>query len=143
MLAQSIWRAVPERWFKLKLRIAFHNKRLNRPDAFGIDGNVFVTKVCERNFRTVDPPFWVLDEAINRYELRHRIRPGETVIDAGAYHGVLTLFFAARVGPRGKVIAIEPDSVSRAKLVSNLELNGDSDKNEHRGRRNQRTRRCK
>lgn len=43
------------------------------------------------------------------------IAPGSTVVDVGANVGILTLPFAKRVGPTGKVVAIEPDP-------SNLDL---------------------
>jgi FkbM family methyltransferase len=39
---------------------------------------------------------------------RNRLKPGMTVIDVGANAGVYTFSAATRVGPEGKVIAIEP-----------------------------------
>lgn len=48
---------------------------------------------------------------------------GDEVIDAGAHWGVFTLWAARRVGPRGHVIAIEPDPLNFAQLKRNVERN--------------------
>jgi FkbM family methyltransferase len=58
-----------------------------------------------------------------RLSLMSLARPGATVIDVGANIGATTLPIAARVGGDGRVIAFEPDPVSRARLEKNLELN--------------------
>jgi FkbM family methyltransferase len=39
---------------------------------------------------------------------RRFVRPGDTFIDVGANHGTAALVAAERVGPRGRVVAIEP-----------------------------------
>jgi len=52
------------------------------------------------------------------------LKPGMTFIDVGANDGYYSLFAARRVGPTGKVIAIEPSSRERAHLQRNLGRNG-------------------
>lgn len=52
------------------------------------------------------------------------LKPGMTFIDVGANDGYYTLFAARRVGPTGKVVAIEPSSRERAHLQRNLGRNG-------------------
>lgn len=54
---------------------------------------------------------------------RHYMRAGGTVIDAGANWGYFALVAAAVVGPRGRVIALEPDPRQYARLCRNVELN--------------------
>lgn len=54
---------------------------------------------------------------------RSRIREGDTVVDIGANIGAHTLHFARIVGPRGKVLAVEPTNYAMAKLVRNIGLN--------------------
>jgi hypothetical protein len=65
----------------------------------------------------------VWDPALSEFILRH-VHDGDVCVDAGANCGYFSLLLAQRVGPSGKVIAIEaaPDNVRR--LRANLELNG-------------------
>ena len=51
------------------------------------------------------------------------LKPGMVFIDVGANDGYYTLFAAKRVGPSGKVIAVEPSSRERAHLRRNLARN--------------------
>jgi len=52
------------------------------------------------------------------------LRPGMTVVDVGAHHGLYTLLAAKRVGRRGKVIAFEPSQRERRRLLRHVRLNG-------------------
>jgi FkbM family methyltransferase len=52
------------------------------------------------------------------------VRPGMTVLDIGANIGLHTVDLAGRVGPRGRVIAFEPNPAVRAELNANVLLNG-------------------
>jgi FkbM family methyltransferase len=51
------------------------------------------------------------------------LRPGMVFIDAGANDGFYTLFAARKVGPAGKVIAVEPSSRERVNLRRNIQRN--------------------
>src|SRR6185295_11683135 len=51
------------------------------------------------------------------------LKPGMTVIDAGANIGTHTLFFANTVGARGRVFAFEPQRVIYQMLCGNVALN--------------------
>jgi len=51
------------------------------------------------------------------------LRPGMTVLDVGAHHGLYALLAAKRVGWRGKVIAFEPSPRERARLLRHLRVN--------------------
>ena len=53
-----------------------------------------------------------------------RLRPGETVMDVGANIGCFTLYAAHRVGPGGRVIAIEPETETFLQLQRNIALSG-------------------
>ena len=48
---------------------------------------------------------------------------GEIVVDVGAHYGRYTLIAAKRVGPKGKVIAIEADPKNFDMLNKNIKLN--------------------
>jgi FkbM family methyltransferase len=50
-------------------------------------------------------------------------KPGQTVVDVGAHHGFYTLLAASRVGPRGRVIAIEVMPENLSLLRKNVETN--------------------
>ncbi len=56
------------------------------------------------------------------------LRPGDGMIDVGAHVGLTTVLGAARVGPEGRVIAIEPDETNLSALRRNVALNGFEDR---------------
>lgn len=58
--------------------------------------------------------------------LRRYVRPGSSVIDAGAHIGTHTLLMSRLVGPTGHVYAFEPQKKIHRELVHNLRLNGAS-----------------
>src|SRR6266704_1087737 len=51
------------------------------------------------------------------------LRPSMCFVDVGANEGMYTVFAAPRVGPTGKVLALEPSSREFRRLTANLELN--------------------
>src|SRR5439155_930915 len=51
------------------------------------------------------------------------VRPGMTVLDLGAHHGLYTLLASKRVGPKGKVFAFEPSVRERTALRRHVMLN--------------------
>jgi FkbM family methyltransferase len=63
--------------------------------------------------------------ALHEDEIIDQFRPktGDTVVDVGAHIGLYTIIAAKRVGPTGKVIAIEPDPGNCKLLKRNVELN--------------------
>jgi FkbM family methyltransferase len=52
------------------------------------------------------------------------IRPGMTVVDAGANIGYVSVFASKLVGPAGRVFCVEPDPANVALLRANLWRNG-------------------
>lgn len=52
------------------------------------------------------------------------LQPGDTIIDVGANIGCFSLLAAQRVGPTGRVIALEPEAATFAQLQRNIALNG-------------------
>jgi len=56
------------------------------------------------------------------------LRPGDTFVDLGANEGYFTAAGARRVGPAGRVLAIEPQRRLQAVLRRNFALNGCSDR---------------
>ncbi len=60
--------------------------------------------------------------------LAQRIKPGMTVVDAGANHGYFTLLLADLVGPEGRVAAIEPHPKTAELLRRTVGVNGFGDR---------------
>jgi FkbM family methyltransferase len=67
-----------------------------------------------------EPDFWAAALGV--------VRPGDHVVDVGAFHGVYTMAFARAVGPGGRVLALEPNPLSRRRLEEHLLLNGFADR---------------
>ena len=63
---------------------------------------------------------WELDETML---FRAHLRSGMTVVDVGAHVGYWTVLCARSVGPRGRVIAVEPHPGNAALLRSNVARN--------------------
>ena len=63
-------------------------------------------------------------EPQTRQILVDALREGDTFVDIGANEGVFSCLAAAKVGPRGKVVAVEPQQRLRDVLEINLALNG-------------------
>ncbi len=53
-----------------------------------------------------------------------RLRPSSTVFDIGAHQGVVAMLLAHRVGPEGRVIAVEASPHNAAVCRENAALNG-------------------
>ena len=61
---------------------------------------------------------------VRGYELKRRIRPGDVIVDAGAYPGDYAIFAARRAGASGRVICFEPGERNRAVLERNVKAAG-------------------
>ena len=80
--------------------------------------------------------WWLAENSALDHELIHHgfesaeidfvgrlLRPGMTVLDIGAHHGLYTLLASRRVGRSGRVIAFEPSPRERRRLVRHLRVN--------------------
>ncbi len=81
--------------------------------------------------------WWLTSNDVMSRHIRHRdsfeqgemafllrfLRPGFTVVDVGAHHGLYTLLSSTRVGPSGRVIAFEPSPRERRRLQLHLQIN--------------------
>lgn len=56
--------------------------------------------------------------------IESRLNVGDDYIDVGANIGLMTLYAARKIGPTGKVLAIEPNPETRAILERNVTRNG-------------------
>jgi FkbM family methyltransferase len=53
-------------------------------------------------------------------EVRRALRADEVFVDGGAHHGEVSIAFAHIVGAFRQIVAIEPDPVSRVRLIDNV-----------------------
>ncbi|HNT74456.1 MAG TPA: methyltransferase domain-containing protein [Anaerolineae bacterium] len=87
---------------------------------------LFVMKLIVRFVKKGDgvpcpfAPSWIVDNPLRRWDVRNALvyaglRPGETVLELGPGPGAFTLDAAQRVGPAGKVIAvdIQPEMIAQ------------------------------
>jgi FkbM family methyltransferase len=63
---------------------------------------------------------------------KHFVREGDTVFTAGANIGAHVVWFSRQVGPKGRVITCEPQSLIHEIMTHNLELNGCRNVDAHR-----------
>lgn len=56
--------------------------------------------------------------------LERVLRPGDSFLDVGANEGVYTVLAASVLGRDGRIVAIEPDGPTRARLSEHVALNG-------------------
>lgn len=117
---RAVWRSLPE-GLRDRLRVALYNRRC-APARFSLRDGVYGASVQGEELRTWDHPF-DLAEGLRRYLRRQAPSAGQVVVDAGAFHGHYSLWFAARVGPEGRVVAVEPDAGNLRGLRRNLALN--------------------
>lgn len=64
----------------------------------------------------------IYDAEVARY-LSHHIQPGAVCIDVGANVGVYALQFARWTGPRGRVVAFEPNPIAAGVLARHVRMN--------------------
>lgn len=63
-------------------------------------------------------------ETAERAFVQNFLKPGMSVLDVGAHHGLYTLLASKCVGREGRVISFEPSTRERKALLLNLRLNG-------------------
>ncbi len=109
--AHFLWRAVRPaylRWLRWLGRGGLV-RRINGTDSVRVIPELYtLSEECE-------PEVWS--------QVMREIRPGDTVADVGANVGLYALAAGNRVGPRGRVVAFEPEPSIFDQLRRNVELN--------------------
>jgi len=106
----ALWEEAAERNIVVPLTLSWHDKTVVNV-TLGNDNSLclYVCGSFEPN------EFAFLDQVLE---------PGMVFFDVGANDGYFTLFAARRVGPAGRVVAVEPSSRERVNLQRNVESNG-------------------
>jgi FkbM family methyltransferase len=118
-----VWAALPEGATKDWLRRIANNYAQRGSAKFSRKDGFYISETADFRVITAEPPFGVR-RLIEQFEHWHRVQPGEVVVDAGAFNGILMSVFAAQTGPTGRVLAFEPDALNRRKTLCNWKLNG-------------------
>jgi len=84
-------------------------------------GDIGKLYVCHDCRNSDMPATWEIDWW---KKLTQEIRPGDTIVDVGAYIGIVTIILARKTGITGKVLAFEPHPKNAALFKKNIKLNG-------------------
>ena len=97
-----------------------------RPFELKIKGLPGIKLYLDPKDQVMTPTILVLGnwEATETELFRRIVKPGDTVVDAGANIGYYTVIASRLVGDQGKVYAFEPEPVNFAMLHKNVHLNG-------------------
>ncbi|HKT35410.1 MAG TPA: FkbM family methyltransferase [Nitrospira sp.] len=89
-----------------------------------LNSGVLSTKLGNRVFERTYLIYKEVFEASHIRRLKDLVTPGTTIIDVGAFIGFFSLRFAQWVSDSGRVMALEPDPTSLARLRSRVERAG-------------------
>ena len=120
---ETIWRSLPNGKLKQGAREVLANLEYRGKARFHREDTTYVVETPRFTVRSAEPIYGLLN-LLGQFEGRHQVQPGEFVMDAGAFNGILTNVFAKVAGPNGKVISFEPDHMSQPRVLRNLALNG-------------------
>jgi FkbM family methyltransferase len=124
--------ALAESNARLHSRLAEIEKKLRTPGEAGEVSTVDVAGLDALEFETHERPDQYISVAIRRdgqFEphilavVRAMTRVGDTMLDIGANIGWFSVIGSRLVGPRGRLVAVEPDPVNFAILRRNLSRN--------------------
>jgi FkbM family methyltransferase len=96
------------------------------PFALKIEGMPGLKLYLDPKDEIITPTVLVLGswEATETAWFLRTVKPGDTIVDAGAHVGYYTTIGSRLVGDKGKVYAFEPDPANFALLQKNVRLNG-------------------
>lgn len=104
-----------------RIKVLYYNTKL--PEyKFSLKNSFYKTETGSWSIFSSTPLYFITKE-IERYEKYYKIGRDDTVIDAGAFNGILSLVYAEKA-KSGKVFSFEPDRKNLQGLEENLNLNG-------------------
>ena len=121
---RPLWRFLPESHLKEWLRLMIHNFQVGNSARFHLRGTEFITSIHGIKMVTLDHPYGLV-RAQQEYQTQYKIKPGDVVIDAGAFNGHLSLYFASVLGAQGKVISVECDQQNLQLMKKNFDRNNE------------------
>lgn len=122
-LLKTIYKILPSKALKESLKEVYFNSI--RKEKFKRKNNAYQTTFADKLAILTKLPMYYVVRDINRYETFYTIKKDDVVLDAGANHGYLSLYYGQKVGANGKVFAFEPDAINITEMESNIALNPD------------------
>lgn len=111
------------RYYKNQVRCLLYRRDKDAGFSVSYVDNYFEFVFSDFTIKTFDDCFYELKTTLPGYLRSHKLAPGETIVDGGAYVGAFALAAAKLVGNKGTVVAFEPDSLSSERLIQNMKLN--------------------
>ncbi|WP_430408547.1 FkbM family methyltransferase [Kordia sp.] len=120
-LLKTIYKMLPSKAVKESLKQVYFNRI--RKEKFKRKTNAYQTRFTDGiDMLTKLPMYYVVND-IARYETFYTIKKDDIVLDAGANHGYLSIYYGKKVGANGKVFAFEPDAINIVAMEENIALN--------------------
>jgi len=110
-------------YFLNRLRCLKHNLLEKNDFKVYYEKDYFKVIAKDFSFKSYDNPYYDVLVPLRGYLKEYQLRPGDAIIDGGAYTGHFSLMASKLVGAKGKVIAFEPDEDNYKTLLSNIKLN--------------------
>jgi FkbM family methyltransferase len=119
-IANEIYRKIPHGRFKslLKNVISYSMYKIPAPVEIYSLNNVEILLYKDRSISNKQ-----LVSEVRGYVTKRGINKNDTIIDAGAYTGIFSIYAAKKTGIKGKVLAFEPDPYNYLRLKQNIQLN--------------------
>ena len=117
----KIFKFFPESTLKNYVRCFFYNK-MQTDFRITFKNSVFYVEKDGLIMKFVENPFHIL-LTDKDYFIKSSLNENDTVLDAGAYVGIFSVYASKKIGDGGQVIAFEPDPDTLRRLNKNLDLN--------------------
>lgn len=117
----NVFKGFPEGSIKNYIRCFFYN-RFQKEFRISFRNNLFLVEKNGIQMKFFDNPY---HQFLNDKDYFHRftLKPGDILLDAGAFRGMLSIYASRLVGDNGLVIAMEPDPDQYERLIKNIEVN--------------------
>lgn len=118
---KRIYKLLPSQGLKERAKEIYFNTQ--HGETFSRNAGNYLTKFKNGIRMLTKLPMYYIVKDIHRYEQYYTIASDDVVIDAGANHGYLSIYYGKKVGLSGKVYAFEPDEINIAEMKENIALN--------------------
>ncbi len=119
-MIRKIYNLIPKK-LQQKIKLLFYNSK-EKDFSFSLENDQYRSKGENWSVLTTSPLYFIVKD-LKRYERFYNISPGDTILDAGANEGILTVIYSQKVQETGKIFSFEPDSNNIENLKMNLALN--------------------